>query len=487
MRLSTTFAWTTSLIPQLLSMSHFAESKTKSGQRGDRRECVSPHRRRPLHALFVHLDEKVIELCQQELEAAQFTVQSDFVLNLTQCAEQARLHPYDVMVVEYPSQACKESQLLQLIHQSVAEIPLIFLTTGAGKESIAALTMEGPFEYVEREHLTQLPLAVRRVLNERKLRNELEEAKKALRHSQSLYRALADNPTYGIFRCDAEGVLLDVNLALVNMLGFESKVELLSANLRSEIISRHYHDPLSAGVATQTSRVAPVEVEWLRKDGTKLKARLSGRGIHDDHGNFAGHEIIAVDVTEQRTLESQLRLQASSDSMTGLANHGRLFEVLHSEICRSERTGRDFSLLLLDLDGLKRINDQHGHLVGSRALCRLAQIVTDCSRAIDTAARHGGDEFALVLPETSAGAAMLVGNRIRELLAKDSEEPELSVSVGVAAYPSDANTIGTLLYAADRALYDMKAKRPEPAQSGSDSQSLLPTSDAEVLPSPGPG
>ena len=393
------------------------------------------------------------------------------------------MHPYDVMVVEYPSPACKEAQMLQLIHQSMQQIPLIFVTGGTAAESIAALTLEGAFEYVEREHLSQLPLAVRRVLNERKLLGELDEAKKALRHSQSLYRALADNPTYGIFRCDAEGVLLDVNLALANMLGYESKTELLAASLTGAIPNL-CHDSLSTAVTSPSQRVVPVELDWLRKDGTKIKVRLSGRGIHDDHGNFAGHEIIAVDVTEQRTLENQLRHQASSDSLTGLANHGRLFEVLHSEICRSERTGREFSLLLLDLDGLKKINDQHGHLVGSRALCRLAQIVTDCSRTVDTAARHGGDEFALVLPETSAAAATLVGNRVRELLAKDGEAPELSVSVGVAAYPSDANTIGTLLYAADRALYEMKAKKLGVARYGPDSQPLRNASTAEALPNP---
>jgi len=121
---------------------------------------------------------------------------------------------------------------------------------------------------------------------------------------------------------------------------------------------------------------------------------------------------------------------------------------------------RRFSLLLLDLDGLKWINDQFGHLVGSRALCRLAQIAADCCRSVDTAARHGGDEIALVLPETGPTAAALVGQRICELLAKDTENPRLSVSVEVAGYPQDADTIGTLLYAADRALYAMKAKKP---------------------------
>ena len=440
----------------MLSKLDVAHTGAQSNRGEVSSKSSTSHRRRPLRVLFVHLDADVMETCSQELDKAQFTVESDFVLSLAQSTDQLRLQPADVMIVEYPSPSCKESQVLQLIHQSAQETPIIFLAAGPGTESITTLMADGSFEYVEQDHLARLPMAVRRVLNERKLRRELADAKKALRHSQSLYRALADNPTYGIYRCNAEGDLLDVNLALVTMLGYATKVELLTANQQSEIIPNLRNDSLLAGLIPDTKRIEPVELEWKRKDATKLKARLSGRGVYDDHGNFAGHEIIVVDVTEQRTLEGQLRHQASSDSMTGLANHGRLFEVLHAEICRSERTGREFSLLLLDLDGLKKINDRFGHLAGSRALCRLAQILKDCSRSLDTAARHGGDEFALVLPETGAAAAALVGERIRELLATDSEEPALSVSVGVAGYPSDATTIGTLLYAADRALYEMK-------------------------------
>jgi diguanylate cyclase (GGDEF)-like protein/PAS domain S-box-containing protein len=408
----------------------------------------------------------VIDNCLEELKKAQFTVSADFVLTLAQCAKQLRLQSYDVVVAEYPSPNWKGSQALQLLHQTVQEIPLLFVTTAMGNESIVHLTAGGAFDYVELEHLAQLPLTVRRVLNEKKLRDELREAKKALRHSQSLYRALVDNPAYGVYRCDAGGELLDVNQALLTMLGYESKEQLLAGNHKPGIIPSLPNGPPLGTRSPEKKQMEPVEQEWKRKDGTTLKVRLSGRGVHDDYGNSAGHEIIAVDVTEQRTLEDQLRLQASTDSLTGLANHRRLFEVLHAEICRSQRTGREFSLVLLDLDGLKKTNDQFGHLTGDRALCRLGQILRDCCRGIDTAARHGGDEFALVLPETSMAAATSVAHRICDLLAKGNEEPMLSVSVGVASYPKDADTIGTLLYAADRALYGMKEKRAKTAGAG---------------------
>jgi diguanylate cyclase (GGDEF)-like protein/PAS domain S-box-containing protein len=440
--------------------SRLIQGEAQSNHVSVRSESSRSHRSRPLRALFVHRDTDTIEACVRELEKAQFTVSSDRALNLAQCAEQLRSKPYDVIIVEYLDSHCNGSQVLQLLHQTLQEMAVIFLTPGLRSASIGEFTAEGSFEYVEQEHIAHLPMVVRRALNHKETREELAQAKKALQHSQSLYRALEDNPTYGIYRCDAEGKLLDGNQTLVTMLGYASKEQLLAANQESEIIPNFRDVSLSAGRIPETKRIEPVEMEWKRKDATTLKVRLSGRGVYDDHGNFAGHEIIVVDVTEQRTLEDQLRHQALSDSLTGLGNHRRLFEVLHAEICRTKRTGREFSLLLLDLDGLKWINDQFGHQVGSRALCRLAEIVADCCRSVDTAARHGGDEFALVLPETGATAAALVGQRICDLLAKDTEKPPLSVSIGVAGFPQDADTIGTLLYAADRALYAMKANKP---------------------------
>jgi diguanylate cyclase (GGDEF)-like protein len=157
--------------------------------------------------------------------------------------------------------------------------------------------------------------------------------------------------------------------------------------------------------------------------------------------------------------EDHLRHLAETDALTGLANYRRLSEVVDSEIKRSERTARAFAVLIFDLDGMKRINDHHGHSAGNCALCRLADICLSSSRSIDTAARYGGDEFALVLPETGAREADAVGHRICERLSNDSEEPRLSISGGVAVYPEDGTTIETLFQAADRALY--KAKHRE--------------------------
>lgn len=159
---------------------------------------------------------------------------------------------------------------------------------------------------------------------------------------------------------------------------------------------------------------------------------------------------------DQARLFEQVRTMAVTDPLTGLANYRRLISVLEAEVDRSRRTQRPFSVVLLDMDGLKIINDQYGHLTGSRALVRIGKILRNHSRAIDTAARYGGDEFALVLPEAGKDISSRVVSRIRERLSAEPEHPALAVSAGVAAFPEDGDTPEKLLGAADRALYAMK-------------------------------
>lgn len=195
-----------------------------------------------------------------------------------------------------------------------------------------------------------------------------------------------------------------------------------------------------------------------------LIASQSARGLD---ASAAGAELIdtvsymillGATLLDNVQLFGQVRTLAISDSLTGLANYRRLVDILQNEIERSGRTDRVFSVLLMDLDALKLINDRHGHITGSRALCRVAEILRLHCRSIDTAARYGGDEFALVLPETSESAARQVVERIRDCLEVDQEIPRLSLSIGIATFPECGATVQQLLESADRALYEMKDK-----------------------------
>ncbi len=174
---------------------------------------------------------------------------------------------------------------------------------------------------------------------------------------------------------------------------------------------------------------------------------------------FASYAVLlAGALLDNVRLFEHVRRLAASDPLTGLANYRRLIDSLGSEIERTKRTGRPFSLLLFDLDGLKRINDDYGHAIGSRAICRLADALRLNSRAVDTVGRYGGDEFALILPETGKAAACEVARRICEAVASQEELPRISVSAGVAVYPQEGDSLLAILATADRALYQEKGR-----------------------------
>lgn len=172
--------------------------------------------------------------------------------------------------------------------------------------------------------------------------------------------------------------------------------------------------------------------------------------------------LLGATLLDNVRLFERVQDRATTDSMTGLANYRRFVDVLQYELERSGRTNRAFSVLLMDLDGLKEINDQYGHLTGSRAICRVAEVLRLHCRLVDTAARYGGDEFVLLLPETEESAARMVVARIRQCLEAETELPMLSISAGVATHPHSGTTVHHLLGAADRELYEVKAQSKRP-------------------------
>ena len=152
-----------------------------------------------------------------------------------------------------------------------------------------------------------------------------------------------------------------------------------------------------------------------------------------------------------------------TDDLTRLYNSRYLNQALRRETKRAVRGKRPLSVLFLDLDGFKGVNDNHGHLLGSKALVEAAEVIRGCARETDVVARFGGDEFALVLPETDLPGAVAVADRIRDrlrafrFLTSDGLSMRLTASIGVATLPNAAETAEELLRAADTAMYRVKA------------------------------
>ena len=174
---------------------------------------------------------------------------------------------------------------------------------------------------------------------------------------------------------------------------------------------------------------------------------------------FAGQASIAL---ENARLHSIVQQQAVTDELTELANRRHLLSALKTELSRSERFGSPLAFVLADIDDFKRVNDRFGHQTGDVVLRRFAEIVRECVREVDVPARLGGEEFAVVLPETDLAGGVHLAERLRErvegmtVAAPGGEEVRVTASFGVASYPDTASD-EALLVEADSCLYRAKA------------------------------
>jgi len=198
---------------------------------------------------------------------------------------------------------------------------------------------------------------------------------------------------------------------------------------------------------------APLGVDAARESMARVAISLTVLALL----SYTGMVISRV---QRRTREAAIRL-STVDSLTDLRNRAFFFNAVDREVLRSRRFRRGFCLLMMDLDGLKAINDRYGHYQGDLVLRAVAHVIRSGLRGVDVAARYGGDEFVALLPETDPSGAYLVAEKIRQtasemVVGARGLEIKTSLSIGVVSYPDDGRTADELLIAADQAMYSSK-------------------------------
>ena len=323
-------------------------------------------------------------------------------------------------------------------------------------------------------------LSIQRDITERK------KAEEALQTAEENYRAIFENATVGIYQSTPQGRFLSVNPAMARMFGYDSPVEMLKNIVN---IEKQYY--VNSGVRHEFKRLMSEQGEvrefcsWnYRKDGEHIWIEESARAVKDAQGNILYYEGFVSDITRRKQSEDELHRAkesletanrelehvlmreqqlARTDGLTGLYNYRYFFELASREFSASMRYHRPLTILMFDTDDFKGVNDTLGHTVGDKILTLVAQATARQMRTVDVLARYGGDEFVILLSQTSAQQAFPIAERIRASVAALQMQTEtgllaVTLSIGIAEIsrePAD-ESVERIVQRADKALYAAK-------------------------------
>lgn len=265
-----------------------------------------------------------------------------------------------------------------------------------------------------------------------------------------------------ILRSAADGILsTDLAGRVVEFSGgAESVFQRRGEEVRGRLVEELFAEPdafrrlLARCLAGETH--TDLEVEARESQGARLAISISLAPLRESDGSVSGVVAIARDNQHQRELKKELLRRSITDRLTGLYNQTHFYEVLETEKERSDRLRHDLSLVLIDLDGFKGTNDQHGHLEGDSVIRKIASVLFESIRKeVDSAFRYGGDEFVVLCPGLDEAGAVRFAERIRQRI-EHADLFGVRASIGVCEYRDHDRTI-QLVKEADAAMY--RAKR----------------------------
>ena len=256
---------------------------------------------------------------------------------------------------------------------------------------------------------------------------------------------------------DRQGCFVFVSAAFEDMFGYAPH-EVIG----KPMVNMVYPDdrPKTLGIAESviSGQILPrFENRWVRKDGKVVNVLWSARWSEEHQVRIA----VAHDITERKEMEAQLLYEAGHDNLTSLPNRTLLLDRLQTSLTLAEREQIGLSVLFIDIDGFKDINDGYGHAVGDLLLQQIAKRLGACVRKSDTVGRLGGDEFLIILNKTNAADSVtMVAEKIRAALSEafviEGSNLQVSASIGIARYPENGKEPLDLMQSADRAMYQAK-------------------------------
>ncbi|MFZ6726861.1 sensor domain-containing diguanylate cyclase [Undibacterium sp. MH2W] len=289
---------------------------------------------------------------------------------------------------------------------------------------------------------------------------ELSTIEDSLRRSEMDFRRLFENMQDVYFRINNQGALTKISPAVKRMLGYEIvEVEKL---MEKSFFPEENDSKLFVATSLVNGSVSNFPGVLRCKDGSFIDISINSQALYDDKGEFFGVEGIFRDVTHHKVMERELKRLASTDSLTGIDNRRAFLEHGLHIFKTSQRYQYPMSLLMLDLDFFKSINDKYGHATGDRVLVDFAAAVKCDMRQIDLFGRLGGEEFCLLLQQTNRRDAISVADRIRQrvqnmtLFEANAEPLNVTVSIGVAVIEDHDLTLENVIERADKALYKAK-------------------------------
>jgi len=296
--------------------------------------------------------------------------------------------------------------------------------------------------------------------NTEQMRRHAQAAERGLRESAEYYRIFVEGSPDCMALADLDGSIFKINEQGAALYGYGSSDELVGVNVLDLIAPadrQDMADTLHTRATLQTAGTVNADYDLRRRDGSEFPAEVRTMVLVDEQQEPCALTFVARDITERKVFQNELEHQALHDALTGLPNRVLLNDRLALAVSYADRMHRPVSLLLMDLDRFKEINDTFGHGHGDRLLEQVAQRVQSALYASDTVARLGGDEFAALLPSTDEAGAKRAAQRISDCLEAQFElgDVRLSIhaSIGIAVFPQHGHDAQTLLRRADVAMY----------------------------------